>query len=103
MAEEFLRSKFGRTHHLVSLYGFAVRTSDREEADFQGRASNPLNPLSPISLTGELIFFTTITTAECCLIESNDGQIERIFSTIRRLVNAVLVCLRSRARNRVIP
>jgi radical SAM superfamily enzyme YgiQ (UPF0313 family) len=50
MAEEFLRSKFGRTHHLVSLYGFAVRTSDGEEADFPASASYPLDPALPYKL-----------------------------------------------------
>ena len=44
MAEEFLRSRFGRAHHLVSLYGFAVRTGGDEGMDFPSSASDPLDP-----------------------------------------------------------
>jgi hypothetical protein len=50
MAEEFLEWKFGSSHHLLSLYGYAVRASGGEVADFQTSSSHPLDPASPYKL-----------------------------------------------------
>jgi hypothetical protein len=50
VAEEFLRSRFGRAHHVVSLYRFAVRTSGDEQTAFSPLASDPLDLAQPYKL-----------------------------------------------------
>jgi hypothetical protein len=50
MVEEFLQSKFGHSHHLLSLYGYAVRASDRLEINTSASISQMLDPQSPYKL-----------------------------------------------------
>jgi radical SAM superfamily enzyme YgiQ (UPF0313 family) len=50
MVEGFLQWKFGRSHHLLSLYGYAVRTSGGQEMDFPASTSHPFDPASPYKL-----------------------------------------------------
>jgi radical SAM superfamily enzyme YgiQ (UPF0313 family) len=50
MVEHFLKWKFGDSHHLVSLYGFAVRTSDTPEINAPVFKTDALNLASPYKL-----------------------------------------------------
>ena len=50
MVESFLKWKFGPFHHLLSLYGYAVRTIGGQEADAPVAKSRKFDPKSPYQL-----------------------------------------------------
>jgi hypothetical protein len=50
MAEEYLKCKFGRSHHLLSLYGFSVRTGGDASVSLSSSTSHSLDFLSPYKL-----------------------------------------------------
>lgn len=54
MAESFLKWKFGPFHHLLSLYGYAVRTSGGQSADATVSKSHKFDPKSPYRLNPQV-------------------------------------------------
>lgn len=54
MVESFLRWKFGPFHHVLSLYGYAVRTSSGEEAAASASKSHRFDPKSPYRLNPQV-------------------------------------------------
>jgi hypothetical protein len=50
LAEGFLSWKFGRSHHVVSLYGYAARMSGVQEMDLPASTSRRFNSASPYKL-----------------------------------------------------
>jgi len=54
MAEEFLKWKFGSSHHVVSLYGYAVRAGGSQETNVSASTSHSLDPASPYQLSPQI-------------------------------------------------
>jgi hypothetical protein len=51
MVEAFLRSRFGRSHHLLSLYGYAVRVSGEQDVHSPNSTSYAFDPTASYRLS----------------------------------------------------